>query len=195
MSRRRIAGCSPLDQKAAHTFGGSRPDNGDVGYGAVGDPSLLAVKDPVIAAFFSGTSHAAGIGAEAGLSKAKTSDGLAGLQLRQPALLLLFRSISVDRDTSPARPARTKLRRPESPRSSLLHDEAVLDVVHPGTTVTFQVRSEETPARPTQGLGAWESRLDCRLREPREALRSSTNWRAVWRTINSCSLNWESIWR
>ena len=75
----------------------ARPDDGDVGDRAVGDPHLLSVQDPVGAVAARARAHRAGVRAGVGLGQPEAADRLAGGHPRQPLLLLLLRAPAVDR--------------------------------------------------------------------------------------------------
>ena len=86
------------DEEAADALVGLRPDDGDVGDRAVGDPHLLAVQDPVVAVAAGAGPHRAGVRAGVGLGQAEAADRLAGGHPRQPLLLLLLRAPAPDRE-------------------------------------------------------------------------------------------------
>ena len=73
-----------------------RPDHGDIGDGAVGDPHLPAVEDPVVAVTPGARPHRARVGAGVGLGQPEAPDRLAGGHARQPFLLLLLASPAPD---------------------------------------------------------------------------------------------------
>ena len=88
------------------------------------------------------------IRSEIGLGQTETADRFARLQARQPALFLLVRSVLRGSGYMTSAPCtETKLRRPESPRSSLLHDEPVLDIAHAGAAVAFEIGAEKAELR------------------------------------------------
>ena len=64
------------DDETADAVVGLGPDDGDVGDGAVGDPHLAAVEDPVAAVAAGAGAHAAGVGAGVGLGETEAADRL-----------------------------------------------------------------------------------------------------------------------
>jgi hypothetical protein len=132
-----------LDQEAAHALRSARPDNRDVGHGAIGDPGFFAIEYPLIAALLSGRAHRRGIRAKIGFCQAETADRFSRLQFRKPALLLFIRTVGVDRihhqrTLNASEAAQTRIAALE-----LLHDEPILHAVHPGAAITFQIRPEK----------------------------------------------------
>ena len=108
------------DEEAADALVGARPDDGDVGDRAVGDPHLLAVQDPVVAVAAGAGAHRAGIGAGVGLGQAEAADRLAGGHPRAATAASAPRSPSARSRTSPASPAprrgcACRCRRPRAP--------------------------------------------------------------------------------
>src|SRR5438270_10968975 len=85
-------------QKAEYTIIRPRPDHGQAGDPAVGDPGLVAVQHPVRARLAGAGPHAGGVGAEVRLGQAEAADDLAAGHPRQPFLLLLFRAVRPDRE-------------------------------------------------------------------------------------------------
>src|SRR5207302_1826571 len=85
-----------LHQETSDAIVGSSPDQGKVGQVAVGDPALGPVQDPVIAVPSGPGRHPGGVGPELGFGKAEATDHLSTGHWRQPALLLLLRTVVVD---------------------------------------------------------------------------------------------------
>ncbi len=75
-------------------------DDDQIGVLAVGDEGLGAVEHVAVAGFLRRRAHALQIGAGAGLGHGDGADHLAGRELRQPALLLIFGAVvkNVGRD-------------------------------------------------------------------------------------------------
>src|SRR6185437_14881463 len=86
-----------LDQKSSDAVFGAGADDSDVGHAAVGDPSLLAVEYPVRAFAPRTRQHTGGVRSETGFGEPETTECLATLQLRQPALLLFLAAVGQDR--------------------------------------------------------------------------------------------------
>ena len=83
-----------------------------------------------------------------------------GLQFRQPVLFLFFGAIGVNwihhqraLDTDEAAQAGIAA-------LDFLHDQAVLDVVHAGAAIAFEIRSEESEVGHFARSGASANRLD-----------------------------------
>ena len=99
---------------------GLRPDHGDVGDRAVGDPHLGAVEHPVVAVALGPGPHPGRVGAEIRLGQPEAADRLAGGHPRQPGLSSAPRCRTSRSRTSPAIPAPTpccarRSRRPPAP--------------------------------------------------------------------------------
>ena len=97
---------------------GSRPDYGDIGDGAVGDPGLLAVEYPVRSVAHGARAHAGGIRAEIRFGQAEAADGLAAIAAAAASADFCSSEPYVRIGYITSAPCtETKLRRPESPRS------------------------------------------------------------------------------
>ncbi len=115
----RKPGVPVLDQEAADAVLGARPNDRDIGHGAVGDPGLLAVEDPAVAVRRAVVRMPAGFEPKSGSVRPKQPIASPRLQPGQPALLLLLRPDRCRIGYITSAPCtHTKLRRPESPRSS-----------------------------------------------------------------------------
>ena len=125
-------------------FVGARPNDSDIGHGAVRDPGLLAVQNPLIAVLLGARLHARGIRSEARLGESKTSDRFARLHLRQPAVFLLGRSIRVDRIHHQRALHRNEAPQPRIAALDFLHDQPVFHVAQPRAAVAFQIRAQES---------------------------------------------------
>ena len=106
----------------------------------------------------------------------------------QPALLLLVAAVGQDRIHD-----QRALHADETAKAGIaaldfLHHQAVLDVVHAGAAVAFEVRAEEAEPPHLRDEFRGKARLAEAIADHRQH-RSSTNWRAVWRTSSSCSEN------
>ena len=132
-----------LDEEAADAVVGLRPDHGDVGDRAVGDPLLGAVEDPAVAVAAGGGAHAARVRAEVGLGEAEAADRLARRQGREPAVALLLRAEGVDRVHHQAALHRDEAAQPGVAALELLHDQAVGDVVQAGQVVLVDGGAEQ----------------------------------------------------
>ena len=113
------------------------PDDGDVGKGAAGDPHFFAVQDVVAAIFFCARAHAAGIGTEVRLGEAEAAEFFSRGHLRQPFIFLLVGTEGVD-----GIHAQGGLHADEAAHAGvaalgLLHDQAIFNIVHAGTTVAL----------------------------------------------------------
>ena len=82
----------------------ARPDDGDVGDRAVGDPHLRAVEHPVGAVEAGAGAHRGRVGAGVGLGQPEAADRLAGGHPRQPRRPSARRSRASRSRTSPASP-------------------------------------------------------------------------------------------
>src|SRR3984957_4904479 len=75
----------------------ARPDDGEVAPRRIADPTLLAIQDPGVALALPRSQHpTAGTRANQRHPRAETADLLEASHLRQPFLLLLFRTVDVD---------------------------------------------------------------------------------------------------
>src|SRR5437667_7853385 len=138
------ARCAALYQKSANAVFSARPYYGKVGQGSVGDPGLFAVEDPAIAVFAGGGAHAGGVRAEVRLGQSEAAQDFAGLQLGEPALFLLFRSVGVDRVHDQGALHGSEAAQAGIAALQLLHEESILDVGHAGAAVAFEICAEET---------------------------------------------------
>src|SRR5207244_5545311 len=76
----------------------ARPDDGDVAPGRVADPPLLTVENPDVAlALRRRGQPTGGAGTHERLSKPEAADFLQSRHRREPLLLLLFRTVDVNR--------------------------------------------------------------------------------------------------
>src|ERR1700733_15208891 len=76
----------------------ARPDDGEVAPRGIADPAFLAIQDPGVAlALRRRQQAAAGARANQRLRQAETADLLEACHRPKPFLLLLFRSVDVDR--------------------------------------------------------------------------------------------------
>src|SRR5436309_2006495 len=87
-----------LHQEATDPLLAAGPDDRQVGDVAVRDPALGAVEDPVRAVATRPRGHPGGVGTELRLGQTEAPDHLACGHLRQPPLLLLLRSVTIDRE-------------------------------------------------------------------------------------------------
>ncbi len=79
-----------LDDETADDTVELRPDDGQIGYGAVGDPHLGAVEQVVVPLVLGSSDHVAGIGAVVWLREAEAADPFASVHLGQVVVLLLL---------------------------------------------------------------------------------------------------------
>src|SRR3546814_16143258 len=87
-----------LFRSALDAVVGLRPDDGDVGHVAVGDPHLGAVEDPVAAILLRRSLHVGRIRAAMRFGQAEAADDLARGNVRQQAHALLFSAVGEDRE-------------------------------------------------------------------------------------------------
>src|SRR6266446_3563442 len=87
-----------LYEEATNAVIGTRPDDGKVGYTAVGDPHLCTIQHIGITIAAGGGAHARGVATGIRFGQPKTADYLAACHARQPALLLLFGTKGPDRE-------------------------------------------------------------------------------------------------
>ena len=132
-----------LHHEALDAVVGLRPDDGDVGQVAAGDPHLGAVEDPVGTIAPGVGLHAGRVGAAMRLGQAEAADHLARRHVRQPAQALLFTAVGVDRVH-----AQRALHRHEAADAAVaalqfLADQAVADAVEAGATIFFGQRGTE----------------------------------------------------
>src|ERR1019366_939022 len=120
-----------------------RPDHGDVGNVARGDPHLFAVEDVFVADFAGGGCHAAGVGAEAGFGQSEAAEFFAFGESGQPGVLLFIGTEGVNgiHDESGLHADKTAETRVAA--FQFLHDEAVFDVGHAGAAVALEIGAEE----------------------------------------------------
>ena len=131
--------------------------------------------------------HAGRVRSEVRLGQPKAADRFTGLQSRQPALLLLLRTKSVNRIHHQRALHADETAQPGIAALQFLHDQAVLDVVHAGAAVAFQIGAEETQARPFRRISSFGNAPLLNASRISGITRSSTNCRAVCRTSSSCS--------
>src|SRR5690606_10647418 len=141
------AGRALLHDEALDALVGLRPDDGDVGQVAVGDPHLRAVEHPVAAILAGVGLHVGRVGAAVRLGQAEAADHLAGGHARQPLPPLLLRAVGVDRVH-----AQRGLHADEAAQAAvaalqLLADQAVADRVEAGAAVFLRQRGTEQAQR------------------------------------------------
>ena len=119
------------------------PHHRDMREGAVGDPHLGAVEDVAVAVVNRLGHHAAGVRAVVGLGEAEAADELAGRELRQVLLLLLFAAVLPDREHHEAALHAGKATDARIPALELLAHQAVRDVRHACAAVAVQVDAEQ----------------------------------------------------
>src|SRR5262249_50438311 len=85
-----------FNQKAAHAFLGSCPNDCNIGDATVCNPSFCSVQNPCIAITHGTRQHSAGIRSEVRFGQSEAADFSASCKFRQPFVLLLIRSICVD---------------------------------------------------------------------------------------------------
>ncbi|VTQ56890.1 Uncharacterised protein [Stenotrophomonas maltophilia] len=129
------AGHALLQHEALDAVLGLRPDDGQVGHRAAGDPHLAAADAPVIAVAHRTGLHAGRIGTAVRFSQAETADQFAACHRRQPLLALFLAAIGVDRVH-----AQRALHRHEAAQAGiaalqLLADQAVADRTEVATAV------------------------------------------------------------
>ena len=140
-------GCALFDQESAHAVFGLGPNHRDVGQGAVGDPLLGPVQDPLVAVAAGGGEHAAGVGAEIGLGQAKAADRLARCQGRDPAVALLLGAEGVDRIHHQGALDGNKAPQARVAPLELLHGEAVGDAAEARQSVFVDAGAEQVELR------------------------------------------------
>ena len=91
------AGHALLQHEALDAVVGLRPDDGDVGQVAVGDPHLAAGDQPVVAVAHCAGLHVGRVGTAVRFGQTEAADHLAGGHVRQPAQALFFAAEGVDR--------------------------------------------------------------------------------------------------
>ena len=120
-----------------------RPDDGDVGDGAGGDPHLLAVEDVLVADLARAGAHAARVRSEVRLGEAEAAELFAGGELRQPVVLLLVGSEGEDGIHDQRRLHADETAHAGVAALEFLHDQAVLDIGHAGAAIAVKVGAEE----------------------------------------------------
>ena len=133
----------------------------------------------------------AGIRSEPRFGQPETADRGAGLQSRQPLLLLFLAAEGEDGIHHQRALHADEAAQAGIAALQLLHDQAVLDVVHAGAAVAFEIGAEKAQLA-ISGINSEGKRASRKQSRMTGRIRSSTNRRAVWRTSNSCSLNSES---
>ena len=189
----REPGCVRGYDEPADALVGLRPDDGDVGDGAVGDPHLATVEHPVVAVAAGAGAHAGRVRPVVGLGQAEAADRLTGGHARQPLRLLLLGPEAPDRehgqgaldgDERPHARSRTA--------SSSRQARPYCGRAHPGAPVPVEVHAQH--AEVAELLGQAAKVLDPALLEPGRDVglrrRSSTKSRTTLRTSRS---SWVSI--
>ena len=120
-----------------------RPDYGDIGERAAGDPHFFAVEDVLISFLHRAREHGARIRAELRLGEAEAADGFALLQQRQPFVFLRVRAEGVNRIHHQRRLHGNETAQSGIAALELLSDETVFDVGHARAAVAFQARAEK----------------------------------------------------
>src|SRR2546426_2497793 len=143
---RREAFGALLDEEAAKPLLGAGPDDGQVGDIPIGAPALGPADNPVVPVATGASGHAGRVGAELGLGQAEAADPPALRQPRQPALLLLFRAVAMDRKHAQGSLDRDKTAQPAVAALQFLAGESVHDVAHAGGTITLQMHAEHPQA-------------------------------------------------
>ena len=125
------------DQAMDTAFGvlGFGPHHREVCEGRIADPHLGPVQQVVVAHVLEGGDHAAGVAAVVGLGEAEAADLLALDHVGQPLLLLLLAAVLPNgvhgqRTLHAAQAAQAAIA-----ALDLLHDQAVADLVQPGSAV------------------------------------------------------------
>ena len=88
--------------------------------------------------------HARGIRSETRFGEAETSDRLARLHLRQPAILLFIRAVGEDRVHHQRALHRYEAAQPRIAALDFLHDQPVFDVAQARAAVAFEIRAQES---------------------------------------------------
>ena len=133
-----------LDQEAPYAVVGLRPDHGYRSDRTVGDPAFGPVDDPAPAASFCSGEHAPDVATEVGLRETEAADFPSLRHRRQPALLLRFRSVAVDRVHTKRALHGGERTQPRVSALELLQREAVGHVVHARAAVSLQIRPEQS---------------------------------------------------
>ena len=124
----------------------ARPDDGDVGDAAVGDPRLVSVQHETAAGPPRARPHSGRIRSEVGFGEAKAADGPPGLEPGQPVGSLLLAAETVDGIHDQGVLDRDEAAQPAVAPLQLLHDEAVAHRFQAGAVVTGQAGSEVAEA-------------------------------------------------
>ena len=132
---------------------------GDVGDRTVGDPHLGAVNDPVITVALRVRLHVAGVGAAVRLGQPEAADGFAARHRRQPAVLLLVRTVGVNRKHDEAALHRDEAAQPAVAALEFLADQAVGHAVEAGAVVAIDGAAEQ----PELGADAQQPALRAQL--------------------------------
>src|SRR5690606_25187287 len=150
---------------------GLRPDNGDVGQVAVGDPHLGAVDHPVAAIPARVRLHVRRIGAAMRLGQAKAADDLTGSHARQPLAPLLVAAVGEDRIHAQRTLHADEAADARVAAFQFLADQAVLHTAHAGAAVFFRQRgTEQAEAGDLRDQLAWETALVEALADDRQYL-------------------------
>ncbi len=127
---------------------GARPDDGDVRDGAVRDPPLRAVEDPVVAVALRRRPHRAGVRAEVRLGQPEAADLLARRASAGASAASAPRSRTSRSGTSTSEPCtETRQRMPGVARLELLADEPVHDRARLRQAVALEVHPEQAEPR------------------------------------------------
>ena len=132
-----------LHEKAANTFIRLRPDDREVCDGAVGDPHLRAIQNPISALLARERLHVRWIRSAVRFGESEAADHFACSHLRQPALLLFFAPECVDRIHAQARLHGDETAQARIAAFELLADEAVRDSVQSGASIAVNRASQE----------------------------------------------------
>ena len=120
-----------------------RPDDGDVGDGAGGDPHLLAVQDVLVAVFAGAGAHGRRIRAGVGLGQAEAAKNFAQRHLGQVFLLLFLAAEGVDGIHAQPRLHADERAHAAVAALQLLGHQAVLHARHAGAAVALEAGAVE----------------------------------------------------
>src|SRR5207245_10059320 len=122
------------------------PPDGQVGAVPVRNPALGPAAHPIVAIPTGAGGHARRVRAELGFGEPKTADHLTLRHPREPALLLLFRAVTMDGEHAQRSLDRDKTAQPAVAALQFLAGEPVHHVAHAGGTVALNMHAEHAEA-------------------------------------------------
>src|SRR5215469_1040252 len=132
-----------FDQEAANAILGLGPDDCQVRETTIGDPHLRAVQDIAVPITTRCRAHAPRITSGIGFREPKTSNHFTLGHTRQPALLLLLRAKSMDREHGKRTLYGDKRAQTAVASLQFLAGESIANSAQSGAAIAFEMHSQQ----------------------------------------------------